>query len=213
MKTLISSPARLAYPHLFKKRPGMQNDDGSTSEPKFEATFILPHNHPSLPEIRRVIAEVAHAAWGTSPAAISLQNAAAAQGRNIPAVEALMETFDDDQKGLRDGNKKPDSEGFIGNLFIAARTKARPGVFGLDGKTPLAEEDGVIYSGCMACGEIDVWALNKPGVKKRIVIDLLGVQFAGDAEPFTAGAPPTTAGTFGDLSAAPDQGAAFDPLA
>lgn len=184
-------PVRLAFLHVFTKRPGMKNADGTQSPDKFEATPILVPGGANAKKVQAAIAEVAADKWGANWA------------------DDYAE-FADDQKGLRKGNLKKTADGtiydgFEGQVYVTAKNDVRPGLFDTDA-TPLAQEDGKPYSGCYGNVEIDVWALAKRGVKKRIVMDLLGIQFTRDGDAFSAGAAPSKADSFAALSAAKEDG-------
>jgi hypothetical protein len=212
MKVLLvhskSDPVRLAFAHVFDKRPGMTNDNGSKSPDKFEATFILHPGGENDKKLQAAIAAVAKEKYGDNWADIYTE-------------------FGDDQKGRRKGNLKTMDDGsaydgFADNFYVTAKNEARPGVFSLDNSHVAAGDDGAPYAGCYVHGEIDVWALNKKGFKKRIVSDLLGIRKAADGDAFSAGAPPSRADSFADLSVedsgesedgaaeAPASGGAFD---
>lgn len=84
---------------------------------------------------------------------------------------------------LKDGDEsgKEYLEGFC---TIKATTKRRPTVLDRD-RTPLAEQDGVLYAGCYVNAIITLWAQNN-SYGKRINCSLEGVQFCADGEPLAA---------------------------
>ncbi len=182
-------PVRLAFLHVFRKRPGMQNSDGSKSPDKFEVNPIIKPGGANHQRISAAVSAVAKEKYGDD-------------------WKTFYDEFADDQKGLRKGNLKRDKSdqvysGFEDMLYVVARNETRPGVFDRD-TSPLVEEDGKPYSGCYGNVEIDIWALKKQGVKKRIVTDLLGVQFTRDGDAFGTGSAPSKADSFQNLSAAED---------
>lgn len=185
-----ADPVRFGFTHLFTKRPGMKNQDGSTSEAKYELTPIIVPGGDNARKVEEAIVAVAKEKWGDN-------------------WREIYNEFADDQKGLRKGDSKRSQsgetyDGFAGNLFVTARNTNRPGVFSR-AATPVVEgDDGAPYSGCYGNVEIDVWALKKQGVKKRIVIDLLGAQKTRDGDAFGAGSAPSKASAFANLSAADD---------
>lgn len=85
---------------------------------------------------------------------------------------------------LADGDEK-DYDGYEGVMSIKAASNKRPTVIGRD-KTPLAEEDGVMYAGCYVNAIVDLWVQDNSW-GKRINCNLLGVQFAKDGDSFGAG--------------------------
>lgn len=189
-------PVRLAYVHVFTKRPGMQRDDGTTGEAKFEVTAIIEPDGENAKRMKAAINEVAKEKWGE-------KQVKGEDGDMVPAYKAVLADLDEDRTGLRRGNKKRDKggeiiDGFADKLYVTARNTKRPTVINRD-RTPLTEEDGVIYSGCYGTVHVDVWALKKQGVKPCIVNDLTGVQFTRDGDAFGGGSQPAKADDFDDL--------------
>jgi len=179
-------PVRLAFVHVFHKRPGMKNNDGSTSPDKFEASAILKPGGANEKRVKEAIAEVAEEAYGENWATM------------------YKDEFADDQRGLRKGNLKKSNDGVIydgfeGNTYVCARNVKRPTIVDRD-RSPLTEEDGRPYAGCYGSVHIDVWALKKRNVKKRIVTDLTGIQFTRDGDAFGGGSVPAKPDDFEDLA-------------
>lgn len=85
---------------------------------------------------------------------------------------------------LKDGDELGRPE-FEGKMTIKASTKKRPLVINRD-KSPISEDDNIVYAGCYVNGIISLWAQNN-GFGKRINAQLDGVQFARDGEPFGSG--------------------------
>jgi hypothetical protein len=198
-------PVRLAFVFCFNKREGMTNQDGSKSPDKFEINPIFSPNGKNAEKVRDAIVAACKEKYGEEPVDV-LDKDGVKTGEKKPAWKAIYDEFGDDQKGLRKGNLKRDKgeqvyAGFEDMVYVAARNTTRPGVYNRDG-TPLVEEDGKPYAGCYGNVEIDVWALKKQGVKKRVCTDLLGVQFTRDGDAFGGGSAPSTAASFANLSAA-----------
>lgn len=82
---------------------------------------------------------------------------------------------------LKDGDEV-EYDGYAGHVSIKASNDKRVAVFNRD-KSPLAEDDNVIYAGCYVNAIIEIWAMNNQW-GKRINAKLLGVQFAKDGENF-----------------------------
>lgn len=187
-----TDPVRLAFLHVFKKRPGMRNNDGSTSPDKFEVTAILKPGGDNEKRVKDAIAAVAKEKYGDNWATM------------------YKEEFADDQRGLRKGDLKKTQagevyDGFAGNVYVVARNTKRPTIVDRD-RSALTEEDGRPYAGCYGTVHIDVWALKKKGVKPRIVTDLTGVQFTRDGDAFGSGSAPASPDEFDDLSAGDEEG-------
>lgn len=189
-------PVRLAFVHVFTKRPGMQRDDGSTGEAKYEITAIIEPDGENAKRMRAAIAEVAKEKWGE-------KEVSDGEGGKVPAYKQVLADLDEDRQGLRKGNKKRDKgneivDGFADKLYVTARNTKRPTVIDR-GRNPLTDEDGMIYSGAYGTVHVDVWAMKKQGVKPCIVSDLTGVQFTRDGDAFGGGSTPAKADDFDDL--------------
>lgn len=183
-----NDPVRLGFPHLTEKREPMAGSDGKA---KFEATLIVVPGGENARKIEEAIVAVAKEKYGAD-------------------WKDHYAEFADDQKGLRKGNLKRDKsdniyDGFEGNLYVVAKNENRPGVFSRSATPVVGGDEGFPYGGCYVNAEIDIWALKKQGVKKRIVNDLLGIQFSRDGDSFGAGSAPSKASSFANLSAADDE--------
>lgn len=168
---------RLSFAHLF--RPQAFGD--GEGEPKYNCNFLI---DPSTKEGKA----------------------------NIRAIEDAIEYVKKEKwpKGapklgegkicLRDGNNT-ECEGYGDMMYVSASNARRPLVLDRD-KTPLNEEDGVIYSGCYVDAIIRIWAQdNKYG--KRINASLEAVRFRRDGEAF--GAAPPDPDEFDDLDDEEDE--------
>jgi hypothetical protein len=169
------SNVRLAFPAIFQ--PQTVNGEG---EPAYSATFILDPKHPQMREIKSAIKDIAKAKWGDKAES------------QLAMLEKQARTC------LQDGDLKANYEGFAGNFFVSARTKARPTVVDRD-RTPLTSSDGKPYAGCFVNAVVELWAQdNQYG--KRINASLGGIQFAGEGDAF-GGKALVTADDFDDLAA------------
>jgi hypothetical protein len=202
-------PVRLAFGFLFTKREGMANDDGTKGKDTFQANFIIKPDGANAARVKEAITKVAKEKYGTDT--VDLRDEDGNVTGQAQAWEAVFATFQDNQKGLRKGGLKRKAEGgevydgFAGNVYIAPTNTTRPGVFNRKA-VPVAESDeGAPYNGCYVNAEVDIWALNKPKVTKRICSDLLGVQFSRDGDAFGSGAAPSKADSFASLSVADDE--------
>ncbi len=130
-------------------------------ETKYEATLLLDKaNH------KKVIAEI--------DAGVKAMIANDLKGAKIGADKICMRDGDD-----------VDYAGYAGSMSFKASNKKRPLVLSKD-KSPLTEEDNVIYGGCYVNAIVELWAQNNE-YGKRINSNLLGIQFVRDGEPFASG--------------------------
>lgn len=85
---------------------------------------------------------------------------------------------------LKDGDSV-EYDGYAGMWAIKANTKKRPVVID-QRKTPVTEDDNVIYAGCFVNASIEVYAMdNQYG--KRVGCQLNGIQFVKDGDSFGGG--------------------------
>ena len=127
-------------------------------EGKFEATFLIPKEDVK------------------TKAKLDKMIAAAIAEAGIKVAK--------DKICLRDGDDA-EYDGYEDHWSLKASSNRRPTVINKD-KSPLAEDDEVIYAGCYVNAIIDFWVQdNKYG--KRVNANLYGVQFVRDGEAFGAG--------------------------
>ena len=89
-----------------------------------------------------------------------------------------------DKMCLKDGDGlgRPELEG---KYTIKATSKKRPLIINRD-KSPIIEEDNIIYAGCHVHGIISLWSQNNQW-GKRVNAQLDGIQFFKDGEAFGDG--------------------------
>lgn len=133
---------------------------GGESTGKYEATFILDKK-----EHAAVIAEIQ-------------------KQSDALMKEAFKGKIASDKVCLKDGDEQGRDE-FAGKMTIKASTKKRPIVIDRD-KTPITEDDNIVYAGCYVNAIVSLWAQNNQ-YGKRINAQLDGVQFVRDGEPFGDG--------------------------
>lgn len=157
---------RLAFPNVFEA--SSVNGEG---DPRFGATFIIEGDDPQLAALNKVIEAVAKEKWG------------AKADVNLKALRGAGKV------ALRNGDEKANYDGFEGNWFIAASSKANARPTVVDGqRQPLTERDGKIYAGCYVNASIEIWAQDN-AYGKRINATLRGIQFVRDGEAFGGGRP------------------------
>jgi len=100
------------------------------------------------------------------------------------ALAAAKVKVPKDKYCVRDGD---DSEyaGYADHFSIKASSNKRPTVINRD-KTPLVEDDDVIYAGCYVNAIIDFW-IQDNSYGKRVNANLYGVQFVRDGDAFGSG--------------------------
>lgn len=148
---------RLSFPSLFKK--AIFKGD----ETKYEATFLIPKTDKKTKDIiDKRIEELIKESKVKVP-------------RNNLCLKDGDEIYED-----------KDYEGYQDTWVIKASTNKRPTVINRD-KTPIAEDDNIIYAGCYVNASIDLWVQNNEW-GKRVNANLYGVQFLKDGEAFGMGA-------------------------
>ena len=161
----ILNNVRVAFPVIWTPEPF---PDGKDPTPYFSLTGIMAPDHPQLPELRKAIESCAQEKFGTNWKAV------------LAAAERLGKVC------LRDGDLKPDLEGYPGNFTISMRGKVRPTIVGKN-KEILVEADGKPYSGCYVNLIFDLFAYTTSA--KGVAAGLKGVQFRADGDAFSGSAP------------------------
>jgi len=101
-----------------------------------------------------------------------------------------------DKLCIKDGDDS-EYDGCAGMWMVKASNSKRPTVINRD-KTPVTEEDEVMYAGCVVNGIIDLWFQNN-SYGKRVNANLLGVQFVKDGTPLGDGAKVADTDEFDDI--------------
>ena len=129
------------------------------TETKYEGTFLLDktENRATIDEISKAIAEM---------------------------LKENKAKLGPDKICLKDGDDV-EYDGYAGKMTLKASNNKRPLVIGRD-KSPLAEDDNVIYSGCHVDAIISLWFQDN-GFGKRVNASLEAVQFRADGQPFGDG--------------------------
>lgn len=104
----------------------------------------------------------------------------------------MLKTLESSKRSVREGDKRVNKsgdvyEGYEGATYVTAKSPTRPLVVNTD-RSPLTEDDGVIYSGCYVNAIIELYANTQP-TKKGVFAALKGVQFVRDGDAFGGGAP------------------------
>lgn len=159
---------RLAFPQLFEAKA--VNGEG---EPRFSAAFVVVPGSQNAATLAAALEAVAKEKWGAKAATVlaDLKSKGKVCYQERPKTNASGEVYD----------------GFEGMHSFAAGNPARPAV--IDKNTsPLTAADGRPYAGCFVDASVDIWAQDNAW-GKRINAKLRWVQFRGDGDAFSGGAP------------------------
>lgn len=159
---------RLSFPDLFEAK----QFDGK-GEFKFGASFLVEPGSANDKKVEAELARVSTEKWGAKGPAILA--AAKANPQKICYINGDLKEYD----------------GYAGMKALSAKRevgKGRPGVYNRD-TTPVSEEDGVVYAGCYVNASVEFWAQDN-SFGKAVRCTLVGVQFAGDGDAFSAGSKP-----------------------
>lgn len=121
-------------------------------------------------------------------------------------AQRMLDGLEPSKKALRDGSTRLNKagevyDGYDGHWYVTAKSATRPTIVNKD-RSPLSEEDGVIYSGCRVNVIIEFYCNTMPN-KKGVFAGLKAVQFCGDDESFGGGSP-ASADEFDDVSEGAD---------
>lgn len=139
---------------------------------------VLPKKLPAKPELDKICLALANEKWGKKGPAI------------LKAIQMTGKIF------MRDGDTKPDYEGFPGTFFISARSKVRPTYFDQQ-KNEITESQGLLFSGCYVNVNLEAYPYTKGnnGLGARI----RGVQLLREGEAFGGGGPPADQDEFDEI--------------
>ena len=174
MKLMLKN-VRLAFPVLWEAKTF--NGEG---KPAYSAALIIARDDEQIGKVKKCISAVAKERWKDK------------------AEQVLKSLVAQEKIALRDGDNKPDYDGFSGHMYVGTRSVVRPLVIDAD-KTPLTESDGKPYAGCYVNASLEFWAQDN-NYGKRINASLRGVQFVRDGEAF-AGSSSASADEFDALVA------------
>ena len=157
-RVVILRNVRLSYPNLFRAKAVQGSEKKS-----FSASFIMDKvaNRADIEAVK---------------AACLFVKAEDGKGKSPGGPDRVC---------IRDGSFKPDKEGYgDGVEFVSARSDTRPGLVQRDGRTPIVEDDGILYGGCYVNASIRVWWQDHAQHGKRINASLMNVQFVRKGEAF-----------------------------
>jgi hypothetical protein len=178
---ILLKDVRLAFAtNLFTAAPFPGGNDPT---PYYSCTLLMPPTHPQRKVLDKIMVELAEAKWGKKGAAV------------LKAAKATGKVF------FRDGDTKPDYEGFEGMWFVSARSKVRPNYF--DGRrNPISEADGLLYSGAYVNASLGLYAYTKGN--NGLGAGLRGIQYYRKGDAFGGGAP-AEMDDFEEITAPPDE--------
>lgn len=163
MSDFMLKNVRLAFPTLFTPEPFPTGNDPT---PYFSASFLLAPNHPQKAALDKLMEQLANDKWKTRGPAV------------LKGAKAMGKVF------LRDGDSKPEYDGFPGNFFVSARNKVRPTLID-QLRNPVTEADGVIYAGCYVNVKLGCYAYVKGN--NGLGASILGIQKVADGDAFGGG--------------------------
>jgi hypothetical protein len=190
------SNVRLSFPHIIEPQRTMNEQTGK-EKISFNAEFIMPMDHVGLQQFLKAYAALALDKWKDNATAIMgmIQN------------ERRLRCFG---KGEEKINKKTflPYDGYAGQCYITAGRDTPPQLIGADG-TPIDAGNTMafqataraMYGGCFVNAAVKPW-LQDNQYGRGVRCDLVAVQFAGNGEPFGAGATDVS-GIFGAVATQP----------
>lgn len=161
---VIFPKIRLAFPSLWEARAYKPGD-----KEKYGASFLFAPDSADHKLVKAAVETVLKEKHGEKAAA------------KFKAYNAAGKVW-----VLRDGDTKPEYEGFPGMLYLGAKSERRPKVRDKDGLTDLAPSDGKPYAGAYVRAIVDIYEYTSGGAG-GITAELLGVQFVEDGERLSGG--------------------------
>lgn len=171
-KKIVLRNVRLSYEHIFTPTAFDDSQDA-----KYSAVFIVPKDHNDLPALKRAMFEAGQEAFSAD----FVKPGEWPRGFSCGLKDADVDT---DDLGDVLAEKNP---AYKGSYIISANSTRRPVIVNRN-KSALAEEDGVIYSGCYVNASLNAAGYTYGKMKKGVKCYLNGVQFVADGERFGADA-------------------------
>ena len=164
IKRYITPVFRLSFPNLFEPRAPMAGQKG---DPKYGLTAVWTPADFSDKDKKL---------WKAMIGALDAE----CKSRFKKAWKDLPANF---KKGLRNGNEKPELEGFgEGTRFASLTTKMRPGVVDA-GRNKIGPDEGnadEIYPGCYCRATVNPYSYDNQG--KGVALGLMNVQKVRDGD-------------------------------
>lgn len=166
---VVLNMVRLSFPKLWK--PEASTPD---SPLKFSASLLIdPDTDTGKANIKKIEAAIKH---------VKVKNWQEKADKIYNNIEAKRRAY-------RDGDDATNAEGdqyagYEGMMYVSASNRKRPQILNRD-KTPLVEEDGVVYGGCYVDAVVSFYATTKKeqgGNGLFATLEL--VRFRKDGEPF-----------------------------
>lgn len=167
-KKIVLRNVRLSYEHIFK--PTSFEEGGA---PKYSATFIIPKDHPDLPALKRAFFEAGQESFAADfgkGGAWPKHYTCSLKDADV-ATDSMGEILAEKQSAYKDC------------YVLEANSTKRPIAVNRN-KAAVAEEDGIIYSGCYVNASLAAAGYTYGKVKKGVKAYLNGVQFVKDGERF-----------------------------
>ena len=177
MSNIALKNVRLSFPQIWKA-VGF-NESTPVDQHKYSATFLIEKGSENDKKMQQAIVDAANAKWGKKADTILAQ------------IRGNTNKF-----AYQDGDLK-EYDGYAGHMSIKASTKSRPLLVDKD-RTPVVEDDGVLYAGCYVNAVVSVYAYDVSG-NKGITAALVGIQFSRDGDAFGT-SKPTADALFEDLT-------------
>ena len=182
---------RLSFADIWKPKT-LKREDGSESDPKFSANFLIPkdgdlegiYNGKKMPIMK------------------ALKTAKiAAIAKKLGEDKAADLKIRANNYCVKDGDEE-NYDGYADMYFVSANNSKKPVIKGRD-KRDLTEADGIVYSGCYVNAIVTLWyqaagTKNGNAVPHAVYGSLEAIQFLRDGEAF--GAPGVDDDDFDDLT-------------
>lgn len=169
---VVLKNVRLGFAKLWKAEAATAD-----ATPKFGASLIIePGSADEKANLKACDAAVAYVAKKTW----------------ADKAERIVGAIERKRKSYRDGDGETNEEGetwdgFAGTMIVVAKNNKRPQILNRD-KTPLAEEDGVVYSGCYVDAVVSFYTTSKKEQGGNGIFSSLEiVRFRKDGDSFGAG--------------------------
>lgn len=188
---ILTPPARLSYPKLFKPEA---NKNNANAKPSYSTSLLFPKG-ADLGALQEACESTAVEHFGSKWKQKKIRMPLRDQGS-----QTYIDENDDEQ--VKTGYTP-------GAMFCNANSYRKPGLVMRDGQTPIDEDDGILYAGCWVIASVRPGAYDTDG-NSGVKIWLQNVMFLDDDDKLGGGGSTRPADDFGALQSPDDIDAMFD---
>lgn len=188
---IILPEVRLAFSRNLKVPGSQKKDDGTDGIPKYSCVFLIDKDDTeAVATLKGAVQRAAAAKWPADYKAL------------LPMLRDQKRLcFSEGPHYAKDGTTRQGWENVVSVSASRYADRGRPGLFDnvADPKTgaPVDLGDdpgGRIYAGCYVNAKVNIYGWDHPKFGKRVMCEVLAVQYADEGDAFSGASVPTAEG-------------------